>query len=59
MIPPLSSNTVSGQDILGTKNQSNSNKTQKISDSKGTGGRPEKPDDEKSEKTIKNKEAMS
>ena len=59
MIPPLSSNTVSGQDILGTKNQNNSNKTQKISDSKSTGGRPEKPDDEKSEKTIKNKEAMS
>ena len=59
MIPPLSSNTVSGEDILGTKNQSNSNKTQKISDNSNTGGRPEKPDDQKSEKTIKNKEAMS
>jgi len=45
MIPPLSSNTVSGEDILGTKNQSNSNKTQKISDNSNTGGRPEKPDD--------------
>ena len=45
MIPPLMSSTLSSQDIL---NNDNTEKT----------GRPEKPDSEKSEKTIANREAM-
>ena len=52
MIPPLMSSTLNGEDILGAKSQS------KTSDGEGA-GRPEKPDDQKSEKTIANKEAMS
>ena len=50
MIPPLMSSTMNS-DVL------NRNKNGVDSDNKG--GRPEKPDDQKSDKTIKNKEAMS
>ena len=46
MIPPLMSSTLSGEDIL---NRSDSEQQ----------GRPEKADDQKSEKTIQNKESMS
>ena len=53
MIPPMSSNTISA----GNNNQSGSNKT--AEDGRETGGRPELPDDEKSEKTIRNRESMS
>ena len=61
MIPPLMSSTLSGQDILGNKNQNNTNKSQNSSgaSTKDGAGRPEKPDNEKSEKTIQNKESMS
>ena len=67
MIPPLMSSTMGSEDILGLKGSSNNNKTQNNSGSSGSGtvkasngeaGRPEKPDDQKSEKTIQNKEAM-
>ena len=65
MIPPLMSSTLSGEDILGNKdsgkNSNSQNKagtSQKISSEK-TIGRPEKADDQKSEKTIQNKESMS
>ena len=67
MIPPMSSNTMSGTDILGASNKSNNNnndnttedkKVTTVTTTKET-GRPEKPDDEKSEKTIQNKESMS
>lgn len=57
MIPPLMSSTMSGEDILGKTNQSSSNKSQNTSN--GNTGRPEKADDEKSEKTIQNKESMN
>ena len=46
MIPPLMSSTLSGEDIL---NRSDSEQQ----------GRPEKADDQKSEKTIQNKESMN
>ena len=46
MIPPLMSSTLTMEDI---KNSGSSN----------TGGRPEKEDDQKSEKTIQNKESMN
>ena len=49
MIPPLTSNVMNA-DIL------NRNKDGK--DTESTGGRPEKPDSEKSDKTIQNKESM-
>lgn len=55
MIPPLMSSTMNGQDILATRSQRKSNN----SDNNSEVGRPELPDDQKSEKTIQNKESMS
>lgn len=60
MIPPLMSSTLNGEDILGTKGQSNSSKNQKnieADSEESKGGRPELPDDQKSDKTIANEEA--
>ena len=65
MIPPLMSSTLSSQDILGKSSKDIQNNPQgKTGASKKSGtsadaGRPEKPDDQKSEKTIQNKESMS
>lgn len=68
MIPPLMSSTMSSTDILGKNNQNNQqnsqnstegNKTQVIKTEEKSSGRPQKPDDQKAEKTIKNKESMS
>ena len=65
MIPPLMSSTLSGEDILGKKdsggssNSQNISGTKKISTEEKSAGRPEKADDQKSEKTIQNKESMS
>ena len=62
MIPPLMSSTLNGEDILGNKNQANKSSSQKTSGSSSAStekaGRPEKPDDQKSDKTIANKESM-
>lgn len=61
MIPPLMSSTLNGEDVLGIKSRnsasSGSSKTT-TTKTESTGGRPEKPDDQKSEKTIQNKESM-
>ena len=57
MIPPLLSSTMNGQTILDTRSQRRSSNSQNTSES--TGGRPEKPDSEKSEKTIQNLESQS
>ena len=65
MIPPLMSSTLSSEDILGKKDSNTSSKSQNISGTKKNpaeskaAGRPEKADDQKSEKTIQNKESMS
>ena len=70
MIPNLMSSTMNIADLLGTKGQSGNSNVQKNTEGqektglqqikeKGTAGRPEKPDDQKSDKTIRNKEAMS
>lgn len=60
MIPPLMSSTLNGEDILGNKNSNNSVKTQNTSsDTSGEAGRPEKSDDQKSAKTIANRESMN
>lgn len=58
MIPPLMSSTMSSEDVLGKNNETNNQKTQKQTEEKKA-GRPEVPNDQKSEKTIKNLEAMS
>lgn len=71
MIPPLLSSTMSGQDLqsLGNSNKNNQDNNQKntegqskqtvIKTEENKGGRPEKADDQKSDKTIANKEGMS
>ena len=58
MIPPLMSSTLNGEDILGNKNKPGGSKTQTNTEGGKKSGRPEKADDQKSEKTIANKEAM-
>ena len=52
MIPPLMSSTMKGEDVLGKSQQSDKAKSQKNIGEEKTQGRPEKPDDQKSEKTI-------
>ena len=54
MMPPLMSSTLNAEDVLGKDNQSKSNGSQES----GEAGRPEKPDDEKSDKTLANRESM-
>ena len=58
MLPPLLSSTMNSESVLGTKGQNGSANSQTKTES-GQAGRPEKPDDQKSEKTIANKESMS
>ena len=60
MIPPLMSSTLNAEDVLGKNDKTETNKSPKqVEDTKSSeGGRPEKPDNEKSEKTIQNKESM-
>ena len=68
MIPPLMSSTLNGEDILGKKDSNGSSNSQNTTGAKSkvsaaadskSAGRPEKADDQKSEKTIQNKESMS
>ena len=64
MLPNLMSSTMNLADLLGKTDQDNKNKTQKSTEgqkstSDNEAGRPEKSDDEKSEKTIQNQESMS
>lgn len=58
MIPPLMSSTMNSETILGGTGKSGSGNSQNISED-NKGGRPEKPDDQKSEKTIQNRESMN
>ena len=58
-IPPMMSSTMNS-DVLNRVNQQNkANKTNGGNGSDNQGGRPEKADDEKSEKTIQNEESQS
>ena len=57
MIPPLMSSTLNMEDLKGRKDKSGSAQTQNNTES-GEAGRPEKPDDEKSDKTLANRESM-
>lgn len=59
MIPPLMSSTLTAADVLGKKDQSNNGKIEEIKTEENAGGRPEKPDSEKSEKTIQNRESLN
>ena len=59
MLPPLMSSTLNAEDVLGNKNQSNTSTSQKNTETSGEVGRPAKPDDQKSDKTIANRESMS
>ena len=60
MIPPLMSSTMSSADVLGKNANSTSSGNQKVIDTeKKNSGRPEKEDNEKSDKTIANKESMN
>lgn len=63
MIPPLMSSTMSSEDVLGKNEKStttkNQNTTKTSLGAEKSAGRPETPDDKKSDKTIKNKESMS
>ena len=55
-IPPMMSSTMNS-DVLNRVN--NQEKEKKNGNSDSTGGRPEKSDDEKSEKTLQNEESLS
>lgn len=61
MIPPIMSSTLSGSEILARKDKKNSTKNQVSieNDSSKEAGRPEKPDSEKSDKTLANRESLS
>lgn len=58
MIPPMSSNTMTSKN-LDNNNQTNQNKNQNNQTSSNGAGRPEKSDNEKSDKTIANRESQS
>jgi hypothetical protein len=55
MIPPLMSSTMSSEDLLGKSKQTTGSTTKETVEA----GRPEKSEDQKSEKTIANQESMS
>ena len=57
-IPPLMSSTMN-MEALNKGGGNGSSKTSKVPGEKGEAGRKEKADDEKSEKTIANKESMN
>lgn len=57
MIPPLMSSTMSSADVL-NKGKTSTSAQPATGEAKGDAGRPEKSDDQKSDKTIANKESM-
>ena len=62
MIPPLMSSTMKMEDLKGKPGETQTNKSQNTTVGQASdkqAGRPEKPDAEKSDKTIQNKESMS
>ena len=59
MIPPVSTNTINGEELLGRGDNSNTGNSQNNVEGNGEAGRPEKEDGEKSDKTIANQESMN
>ena len=57
MLPPITSSTLRMEDLKDKTDKSNSAQTQNNTEP-GESGRPEKPDDEKSDKTLANRESM-
>ena len=58
MVPPMSSNTMNAEGLISLSDRKVARKQGTKIDSEEA-GRPEKPDDQKSEKTIQNRESMS
>ena len=58
MIPPMMSSTMSSKPNNNNNNNNNNNQI-KVKTEEKSAGRPEKADDQKSDKTIQNKESMS
>ena len=58
MIPPMLSSTMNSEAILGNKGQSGSAKNQNTMIEEKQNGRPEKPESEKSDKTLANQNAQ-
>lgn len=58
MIPPMMSSTMNSEGILG-QGTSKKTQTQQTGSEENKGGRPEKPDDQKSTKTLQNEESKS
>ena len=60
MLPPLQSSVMNAEtlQVLGNQGQKNNGATQNNTDD-STVGLPEKPDDQKSDKTIANQESLS
>ena len=63
MVPPLQSSTMNAEALAtvqrgGSKRDTVADVSGSLGSSESAGGRPEKPDDEKSDKTIANKESM-
>ena len=60
MIPPMMSSTMSSKNLNNNNNKDNNNAQAKIQQQQETGaGRPEKADEQKSDKTIANRAAMN
>ena len=59
MIPPLMSSVMSAEAILDKEEQSSSGNSTSSVEGESTGGRPEKPESEKSDKTLQNEESKS
>lgn len=59
MIPPAMSSTMSGKLDKTNQNSQNKNQNNQTGTSEKTAGRPEKADQDKSDKTIKNRESMT
>ena len=57
MMPPITSSTLRMEDLKGKTDKSDSTQTQNNTEP-GESGRPEKPNDEKSDKTLANRESM-
>ena len=57
MIPPLMSSTLNMEDLKGRKDKTSTSQNQNTTEERKS-GRPEKPDDEKSDKTLANQASM-
>ena len=58
MLPPLNTNTMSGSDMLNKDKEKGAAKAEAGAKEEKQAGRPEKPETEKSDKTLANKESM-